>query len=248
MATVNIIIKGIALVYHKDDGLWKIMFPFGECHETKFKEGFTDSGIPLAAANRQIRIRAENPSSSFEIDDNYYDFLDLTADYSHVEGVRLKDDWEENAVFMSIENAKLSVHEYTATEHMLLSGNNVTFAPTNIGYSAEAAINCERVVVEVDNHPLFPRVFEQSCTLIFDNDCEQGAEREISDFDMVYNVVEDAQTAAERFVVTKVTEDRDFPIVVGTVLDEKFDQKYKDPFAKGLPCHIVRVSKSENLL
>lgn len=247
MATVNIIIKGIAMVYHKGDGLWKIIFPFGECHEIKFKEGFEDSGIPLAGAAREIRILTENASSSFEVDENYYDFLDLTADYSHMNGVRLKDDWREKAVLMTVENAKLSPYEYTETEHMMLNGNNVTFAPAKICYSAKVSINCERVVIEADDHPLFPKIFEKSCTLIFDNDCEAGAERKISDFDMVYRVVEDKEAIAERFIVTKVAEDIDFPIVVGTVLDGKDDEKYRDPVRTGLPCHLVRVTKPEEL-
>ena len=247
MATVNIIIKGIAMVYHKDDGLWKIIFPFGEGHEIKFKEGFEDLGIPLAGEAREIRILTENASSSFEIDENYYDFLDLTADYSHENGVRLKDDWREKTVLMTIENAKLSVYEYTETEHMMLKGNNVTFAPTKICYSGQASINCEKVVIEVDNHPLFPKIFEQSCTLIFDNDCEAGATREISDFDMVYRVVEDKEAVAERFVVTKVAEDIDYPIVVGTVLDGEDNEINRDPLRTGLPCHLVRVSKPEEL-
>jgi hypothetical protein len=246
MATVNIIIKGIAMVYHKGDGLWKIMFPFGDCHETKFKEGSEDPGIPLAGANREIRILTENPSSSFEINENYRDFLDLTADYSHSNGVRLKDDWHEKAVLMSIENAEFSVYEHTESEHMMTNGNNVTFAPAQIGYSGQASISGERVVVEVDDHPQFPKIFEQSCTLIFDNDCEQGATREISDFDMVYSLVEDMETTAGRFVVTKVAEDLDAPITVGTVLGGD-TEKYRDPFRNGLPCHIVRISKSEEL-
>jgi hypothetical protein len=246
MATVNIIIKGIAMTYHKGDGIWKILFPIGDGHEIRFKENENEPGTPLAEANRQIQITAQNPTSQFEIDDSYSDFLDLTGDYAHSNGVRLKNDWSENAVLMSIENAKMSVYESTTTEHMLLKENRVTFAPAQIGYSAQAVIISETVTVNVDNHPDFPKTFEDDCTLIFDNDCGEGAQRKISDFDLVYQVVEAIDAAEERYVVTKVPESIDYQIVVGTVFDK--DDDSKDPFARGLPCHLVRVSKSENLL
>lgn len=246
MATVNIIIKGIAMTYHKEDGIWKILFPIGDCHELKFKEGDNDPGISLAQANRQIQITTQNAKSEFEIDETYSQFLDLTADYSHTDGVKLKDDWSENAVLMSMGNAKLSMYEQTTTEHMMLIENSVTLAPTNIAYSAQAVTSGERITVNVDNETGFPKVYEDDCTLIFDNDCGEGDERETSDFDMVYNVVEGINAAEERYVVTKVDESIDYPIEVGKVFEE--DDDTRDPFAKGLPCHIVKVSKSENLL
>lgn len=246
MATVNIIIKGIAMTYYKEDGIWKILFPIGDCHELRFKAGDNEPEISLAEVNRRIKITTQNPTSEFEIDDTYSDFLDLTGDYAHSNGVKLKDDWSENAVLMSIENAKLSVHEYTKTEHMMLKENSVTLAPTQIGYSAQAVINSEKVIVNVDNHPEFPKTFEEDCTLIFDNDCGEGDLRETSDFDMVYKIIEGIDSAEEKYVVTKVSESMDYPIFVGKVFNQ--DDDSRDPFARGLPCHLVRVSKAENLL
>jgi hypothetical protein len=247
MAIVNIIITGIAMTYHKEDGIWKVLFPFGECHEVKFKENEAASGIPLAAANRQIRITTEDAVSKFEIGKNYSSFLDLTADYSHTNGVTLKNDWEQKAVLMSIEDAKLSVHEYTKTEHLMLKANEVTFAPALIGYSAKATINSERVILEVDDHLDFPKVFEEDCTLIFDNDCQLGDIREVSDFDMVYNVVEPIISEEERFIVSKLPANIDYPVTVGTLLDLPDLNDIKDPFVGGLPCHLVAVSQPDNL-
>ena len=246
MARVNIIIKGIAMSYHKGDGLWRILFPFGDCHEIKFKEDEESSGISLAGVNRQIQITTENVSSVFEIDSNYDDFLDLTADYSHSNGIKMKDGGDQNSVLMSIENAKLSVYAYTENEHMLMHQNNVTFAPALIGYSALATIDSEKVFINVNDHPDFPKVFKQDCTLIFDNDCGEGDTREISDFDLVYSVVEGVAAEEERFVVEKVPKNIDHPIVVGMVYHPA-EKDHKDPFAGGLPCHMVRVSQPENL-
>jgi hypothetical protein len=247
MASINIIIKGIAISYHKNDGLWKVLFPFGECHQVRYKESDNDPGIPLAEINQRIRITTENADSTFEIGENYNDFLDLTADYSHKNGVRMKDAWDENAVLMSIENAKVSVYEYTQNEHLMIKEKRVTLAPTKIGYSGIAIIESEKVIINVDNHPGFPKLLDKDCTIIFDNDCEQGETREISDLQMVYNLVEDPRAANEQFIVTKVPQNLDFEIVVGTVFDEETDENIRDPSLYGLPCHLVRVSKPEEL-
>lgn len=249
MANVNILIKGIAMSYHKGDGLWKVIFPFGECHKIKFKETKDEPGIALAENNRRIRITTENANSAFEIGNNYNDFLDLTAEYSHVNGVKLLPEWEDHGNLMTLENARLSVDEHTENEHLMLRKNIVTMAPTKIGYSYKAEIESERVIVDVDNHPDFPKVFDQDCTLIFDNDCDQGETRKISDFQMVYNIIEDAaMTNTEQFAVAKVSDKIKFPIVNGTVFEGETDEKFKDSFADGLPCHAVRISKAERLL
>lgn len=245
MATVNIIIKGIAMIYHKEDKIWKILFPISDGHNINFIENDNASGISLAEANRQIQITAQNPSSEFKIGDNYFDFLDLTADYSHSNGVRLKDNWSENAVLMSIENAEMSIYEYTETEHMMLKENTVTLAPQRIGYSANAVIKSESVVINVNNHSEFPKIFEEDCTITFDNDCGEGDKRKISDFDLLYKVVEGMDAAEERYVVAKISENIDVPIFVGKVFEQ--DDDSKDPSARGLPCHLVRVSKPESL-
>jgi hypothetical protein len=248
MAKINIIIKGVAMSYQKGDGLWKVLFPFGECHKIKFKETENDPGIALAGKNRRIRITTENAESAFEIGDDYNDFLDLTADYSHANGVKMRAGWEERAVLMTIENARLSAADYTDDAHLMVRGNTVTLAPKKIGYSYKAEIKSEKIIIEVDNHPEFPKAFNQDCTLIFDNDCEQGEARKISDFEMVYNVVEDAATKNEQFVVAKLSADMTVGIVAGTKFEGEAAKKFKDSFEGGLPCHGVRISKIENLV
>lgn len=247
MAKVNIVIKGISMIYHKDDSIWKILFPFGECHQVKFKQNENDSGIALASSNRQIEITTQNASSVFEIGDSYNDFLDLTAEYSHANGVKIQNEWEDRAVLMTLENAKISVDEYTKNLHLMMKGNTVTLEPTNIGYSAKAEIESDEVTVNVSKHPDFPKVFNQDCTLIFDNDCEEGETRIISDFQMVYSVIEDI-AQEEQFSVAKLSKNVNFPVVAGTVFEGEKEDKFKDSLADGLPCHIVKISKPENLV
>jgi hypothetical protein len=247
MAKVNIIIKGISMIYHKDDDIWKILFPFGECHLLKFKQNENDPGLALASPNRQIEITAQNASSEFEIGESYSDFLDLTAEYSHANGVKLQSGWENRAVLMTLENAKISVDDHTENPHILLKGSTVMLEPTNIGYSAKAEIEGDEVIVNVSNHPDFPKVFDQDCTLIFDNDCGEGETRQVSDFQMVYSVIE-IMTSEEQFTVETISKNSDLPIVAGTKFEGEIKEKYKDSLVDGLPCHIVKISKTENLV
>jgi hypothetical protein len=243
MAKLNIIIRGIALSYHKGDGIWKILFPFDENHQIRFKGSPSDAGISLAQANRNIKITAENPVSTFEIGSDYENFLDLTADYSHKNGVVLKPDWRNKAVLMTIANAKLSVDEYTEKEHMLIKDGLITLEPTLIAYSGVAQIIGEKIIVEVSNHPDFPKVFENDQTLIFDNDCAHGADRIGSDFDLVYQILRDKQEAEQQFTVCKVPDNTNSIFSIGV----NVNINNVDPFTD-LPCHKVRISKSENLV
>jgi hypothetical protein len=249
MAKITIIVQGIAISYHKNDGLWKILFPFGDSHLIKFKETLNDNGLSLAKSNRYIRITAENAESSFAAGDNYKDFLDLTDEYSHSNGVRLKEDWEEKAVLMSVENAKFSVHKYTDYEHFMLKDTVVTSVPRKMGYSGKFEIISESITVHVDDHPEFPKVFDADCTLIFDNDCYDDKPKTRGDFEMVYNVIEDSQNSARQFTVAAVPDNRDESISPGaTFIPQTEEAGYRDPLNKGLPCHLVKISKTESLL
>jgi hypothetical protein len=249
MAKITIIVQGIAMSYHKNDGLWKILFPFGDSHTIEFKENLNDNGLSLAKPNRYIRITTENAESSFAAADNYEDFLDLTDEYSHSNGVRLKEDWEEKAVLMSVENAKFSVHKYTECEHFMLKDTIVTSLPRKIGYSGKFEIISESITVHVDNHPEFPKVFDTDCTLIFDNDCYDDKPKTRGDFEMVYNVIEDAQNSVRQFTVATVPENSYESIRLGATFIPKPEEAcYRDPLNKGLPCHLVKISRTENLL
>jgi hypothetical protein len=245
MAKINIIVQGIAISYHKNDGLWKILFPFGDSHLIKFKESSNDTGLSLAKPNRHIRITTENAKSRFASGDNYEDFLNLTDEYSHLNGVKLKKDWDNQAVLMSVENAKFSVHEYTEYEHFMLNDTKVTSMPEKIGYSGKFEIESESITIHVNDHPDFPKVIDKDCSLIFDNDCHDDKPKASGDFEMVYNVIEDAKNSEWQFNVATVPTDCDEAIIPGKTFIQKV---YRDPRNKNLPCHMVRISRAENLL
>jgi hypothetical protein len=247
MALVRIFIKGIAMNYHKDDGLWRILFPIGDCHEIKFMKNDTDPGLALAKGNRQIRIRTEGASSKFQTGDNFDQFLDLTAEYSHKDGVKVRDGWAEKAVLMTVENAKFSVDTLTNIDHFMLQGNKVTRSPGRIGYDGVLEIEADKVTVEVDDHAKFPQSFTEDTILIFDNDCGLFDPRKLSDFDMVYNVVDDANNPGQKFEMAKITDQMKGSLAAGTVLDHEDFQKVKDSLSKGLPCHEIQISRANGL-
>ncbi len=242
MASVNIIVKGIAVAYHKDDGIWRILFPFGECHLVKFKTGEDDPGIELAEEGRRIRITTEGAKSRFRTGTDYDSFLDLTAEYSHSSGIKIKDNWNEKAVLMTIKNAEYSAYEYTNDKHLMARSNRITLSPQKIAYSSKIMIEADKVIVNVDGHDDFPKVFDNDSTIIFDNDCQEGEHRKISDLEMVYNIVEDANKADEQCVVAKVSEKTGDEIQRGDFYGDP-----RDSFEGGLPCHVIVVSKSKNL-
>lgn len=242
MASVNIIVRGIAMTYHKDDGIWRILFPFGECHMVKFKTDEGDPGIELAEEGRRIRITTEGAKSSFGMGAGYDTFLDLTAEYSHSNGIKIKDNWNENAVLMMIESGEYSVHEYTRDEHLMARSNRVTLSPQKIAYSSKITIEADKVIVNVDGLNDFPKVFDSDSTIIFDNDCHEGEHRKISDLEMVYNIVEDAGRADEQCVVAKASEKTSYDLRRGDFYGDS-----RDSSEGGLPCHGIVVSKSENL-
>ena len=248
MAKITIIIQGIAISYHKNDGLWKILFPFGDFHMVEFKERSSSDGISLAQSGCNIRITTANAQSSFEAGDDYRDFLDLTDEYSHSSGVKLKQDWQDRAVLMSVENARFLVHKYTDYEHFMLRDTNVTSVPKKIAYSGKFEIEAESIAVYVDDHPEFPKVFDDVCTLVFDNDCHDDTPKTTSDFVMVYNVIEDVEDPALQFTVDTIPSNSYERIYPGAIRASQTDKVcYRDPVNKGLPCHIVKISKSVEL-
>lgn len=247
MALVKILIKGIAMSYHKDDGLWRVLFPIGDCHKIKFTKDGSGTGMALAKKNRRIRIRTEGAKSEFAAGDKYDEFLDLTADYSHNDGVTAKSGWANLAVLMTIENAKFSVDGMTNIDHFMLHEDIVTRSPKRIGYDGILEIDAEKVIVEVDGHSKFPQTFTKDVTLTFDNDCGMFDPRKSSDFDMLYNVVDDPNNVGKRFVMAKVTDQMKGLFMAGTKLDNDAQRKVKDSLAFGLPCHKVRVSKPGGL-
>ena len=244
MAKVKIIIQGIAMSYHKGDDIWKFIFPFDDglekhCHNVRFT---VDAGktVPLAQAERKVRITTVNPKSAFGVGAGYEEFLDLTTYYSHENGILKKDKWENRSVFMSIENAVFSLHERTASRYSVELDGQTTKEPTYIGYSGIAEIDAEQVNVEISG--LDTVFLDGDATIVFDNTCEEKRDRDNADFQMLYYAVRDKDNAGKEFTVKRDSKD----------MPKDFDARhvFRDNPRRGeigLPCHKVRVSQPDDL-
>lgn len=256
MAKVTIITEGVGLFYLKD-GFWKVIFPFDEnCHQVKFsfkkagEEENESEPIVLAKPKRTIQIEAVNPTPASvaregaDIDD----FLDLTANYSHANGIKLKDDWQEKAVFLLIPNAKFSVDKLTENV-FLLAENDETKLIRKFANSGAAEIELEDKgnisIRNEENEEIFVSEPGFDYTLTFNNDCDKVDPAESTgDFEMVYNVIEDKENSARRF------EERQYLGAMSMKKNKEMVFINVSPPSttnRGLPCHKVRISNTEGL-
>jgi hypothetical protein len=247
MAKVEIFFRGIGMIHHKDDGLWRVLFPFDDCHTVKFTSTFSEKEFSLASPGRNVRIRAVEPTSVFKIGERFDDFLDIASEVSHQDGVRIKDEEGTPFVLLTMENAEMLVGSHTYCRYQLLDKTNVLTHPKEIAYSGKAVIEAKSVVVEADGVDGFPLTFDEDARISFDNICLQNAlhpnNQPISDLELLYDAIEDAAEPGK-----KVTIDRDpaqKPEVLKTDLNFAgiTDLDNILPGQKGLPCNVVKASR-----
>lgn len=291
MAKVTILIEGIGLIYQKtfeanpENNRWKVLFPFDRQHRVKFiwrQEGHTNS-VPLASENGKINIIVKNPDQSNHAEGTDFDkFLDINS--VHTRGIKEKDDGKDSRVLLTIPNAKLSCDNITDSKFFITKNgatHTVATFPKQIGYSASAEINLGEsgsVTVEAKNandDTIFSKLFSgQDFTLKFDNNCLFGPPTEITDFEMLYDIIQDVDDTTgnprKKFSVERVEKAKS----VGKVEIEKTDSLgFKDslnkilsgdilkeilsklgilntdlePFVEGVPCHMATSSDSSKL-
>lgn len=247
MAKVKITIKGIAMSYHKDDGIWKVIFPFnadagGDCHNVRFTVDGAATA-PLAAPGRTVSITAHNPKSKFAVGKGYKEFLDLTADYSHDDGVLNWDDWKTRSVFLSMENAVFSLDEMTKSRYALELDGRTTKKSDYLGYSGIAEIEAERVDIKISDMETIS--ITTDAKVIFDNTCEEKTLRDNLDFQMVYFAVKDKKNPKKEFNLVREPADMPKKNSAGGGSVIVFDNPPEG--VPGLPCNKVRISNPKDL-
>lgn len=258
MAKVTAFFRGSGGFYEKGDGLWRILYPFDDCHTVRFKLSEEEKGISLAAPGREIRIKVENPVSRFEIGERFDDFLDLTSEVAHKDGVKLKDAEQPEGVLILVENAKLSVGEHTSCRFQLLQSktDNILTAPKEIAYSAKIEIEGEKIIIEADGAEDFPRSFEQgNVEIIFDNTCPPTEDEEdesnvepISDLALLYTLIEDVNDPKKTLTIARDPAQMPGALIINPASfagSRRLDNVR--PGEKGLPCNIVKISKPTNM-
>lgn len=247
----TILINGIALFYHKGDGLWKVLFPFDKCHTVKLLTPDNGTGVSLGTGEgSQVRIKATGAASKFDIDPNFADFLDLTSDNAHSSGVKLKDD-ANPFVLLTIESAKVSVGTHTLCRFQLFDANeNVGLTPfRRIAYSGKAEIDSEKIEIEINGN--VEHSFEHDNIVIaFDNLCPtEDPKNPVSDLILLYDVIEDASGSGKEFTVDRHPDEKPgAALVTGPILG-LLGPVDNNPavFLPGLPCNVFKAGKS-NLL
>lgn len=248
----TIFIRGIGMI-HEKDGAWGILFPFDDCHTVKFSTGEDDEGseaISLAPSAREVRVQAVNPESVFRAGEGFEEFLDITSNVAHKDGVKLKTDDDLPFILLKIENAEFSIASHTFCRYQLLSGSNVLTEPKAIAYSGKAEIIAESIVIDAAGVEGFPKTFDQDIEILFDNICPPSMAlisnaEPVSDLNLLYNVVEDVTEPGKKLII-----DRDPSQKPGSiVLEPGFggiglgDLDNVLPGQKGLPCNMVKATK-----
>jgi hypothetical protein len=157
----------------------------------------------------------DGASSSHKQGKDYDKFLDISK--IHKDGIKKKQDWMQRGITLAIPNAELSCDNLTNSTFIVKDENGYSVSDKKaIGYSAEAVIelkpNISLTVEANDSNKkvVFSKTFppNQDLTVKFDNDCPYGPPTETTDFEMLYDVLEDSTDLLgkppKRFVVERV--------------------------------------------
>jgi hypothetical protein len=270
MAQFKIIIKGIAMVYHKFelDGEWRVILPFGDrfdanndCHEIKFFDYEIDEKI--LAGNKTITFETEGLKNNFKVGAGYDTFIDITAPYAHANGVTRRTDWNDYGVLMTIPQAEFAVYESSLCQYQLMDGNVKRFEPRIIGYCGQATITARALTVLVDGEPVADP-YTSSRDLIFDNNCyKYKPMAKPSDFRMIYSILDPIR---DDFLEVKRNP---IQLPINVISNDEGESSFSQPkqeeevkvplippdspipnprlYEYGLPCHMVTIGSPEDL-
>jgi hypothetical protein len=215
MSKFTIITRGIAASYRKDD-VWKLLFPFNECHQVRLQIGDVsvannsnnkgnDSGLPLGQKGVKIEVSVTDPQTETCEGENYNDFLDLTGEGMHKELAAKFPMDEMNAVLMSIGNAKFSVLDYLDHRCRLVNQTNAEAVTPfqKIGNCGIAEIEGGELTIRVTglSGGPFSMVFSEDATIAFDNECYENPASQKGDLEMLYDILHDTYKDAVRFQI-----------------------------------------------
>jgi hypothetical protein len=280
MAKITILIEGIGLIYEKADK-WKVLFPFDSQHRVKFmwRVGVQDNIELLAMEDGEINISVKYPENNHTVDTTIFNSFFNIKDV-HENGLATKSDWNERGVLLSIPNATMSRRDETKSKFIVTKKGKKIKDLGSIGYNAKAEIDLKEggsLTVEAKNADgvFFSRTFSgQDLTIMFDNDCPTGLATEITDFAMLYSILEDIPTNPQdpkrRFSIERhpdskpkllfeINADSKLKLTTKSLsefssLAEKFlinPRQFLNTNLKmgevGVPCHMVISDKTEKL-
>ena len=253
MAKVTLVFVGVAMSYLKDEK-WKVIFPFDDCHKVQFEHKGEE--IPLNQPNTEIIVDVASGKAPAAKGKDFNKIFDITSADVHSAGVKLRPNWREKGVLLEVPNATMSMGSATRSRFQLKKGNK-TKNLNKIAFSAKAEINLKKggsVTINVKGVPGFPKTFKDSDgdqIIRFNNNCDGNPASEKGDLQMLYENIIDVP-AKEQVTVDRRPEDQPTAAALAAALaggDLAFSHPNNlFPGEEGLPCYVVAVSKTDNLI
>jgi hypothetical protein len=234
MATLNIVMKGIALIL-KEREEWKIFMPFDRnCHNVNLGFFRGDYRYTLKGPGRRVSVTAMKKNPRAPIDrpstgSNYNSIFNLTADYAHSGGVNLLPNWPRSSVLLTVNGGQYSATR-TSEEYALYENGSRVRSLGRIGFEGQIELEGDSFVIDVEGEfPGFPIPLDSDSTIYFDNDCVSRN----NDFYMLYrHVIYDP--SGKEFVINL---DR------GDLIPTDETQNERKLLLDALPCNNFRVTK-----
>ena len=249
VTTVDIVVKGIAICYKKENN-WHVLFPVDKCHSVNFShkkiDDLKDSDpTPLSKAANPILVTTKNAASVSSQTQNFEKHvLDLTSSGMHPK-IKKKGDLKGKAVLLTIPNARFSVRKYLQEFPNVEVPDLEEVDTTNrrplkdelIAHSVKATIILnEDGHLTVESDALGTNFITdkgESFILTFDNDCVE-TKLGHNDMDMFYEVIQDTEKPDRMFRIGGIGETKG-------LLVEPPD------FRQGKPCLVVTASDPNDL-
>lgn len=239
MAKVTIIMRGIALIADGDPG-WEVYMPFFHCHRVNFKVGgAAGTGTNLNHAGQKLDISVTGMAPSVSAGTNFDQFFDINGPDAHVDGVVLKNGWDQKTTLVTISGGRYSA-QLSEDEYRIKREGDASEPKTigRIGTVGTVEIEGEEIVVTASGRENFTMKFTEDTTLIIDNDCE-GRGVSLS--------AASEKSDSSQLEIDAIENNRDFRLIYQTVVDaaipsRQFDVRTGDD-SSALPCNQHKVSK-----
>lgn len=260
MAILDIIIRGVAIVYFKEDE-FRVLFPFGNGHRVTLE---VPGRSPVNFDRPGCRIKiAGATSQSVRPDFGKLNFIDITGPNAHHDGVKPVSGWENSGVLLSVPGAAFSQHSESQSRYVILP-KGATTPPRvgeKVGLDGRLRLSGESFNFEITpSGPGDPLPISGGSEITFNNLCPLCPDSdEDADFGMIYQVIEDDAVKGRRFSLARRTEDLPPPPTQRELLfAEVFGFRpalrnaspYNNdppPLVPGLPCNGLVASKSDKL-
>lgn len=245
MPKLTITIRGVALIYQKDDQ-WKILLPFGgpaNCHLVKFVRGGV--AIPVAGTKGKIYVTATSSVAGETEGDLFENFVDLTNDDWGHSSLQMMPGWDEHTVLMTIQDGVAAQDVATHCRWGIKEGTDLKQDYDLIACSAQIVLEADDFTITIPGVDGFPLTINSDDAFTIDNTCGQYWYDESGDLKMLYEyVIFDPTQAGREFSIERHPDDqwkgKKQPGILATTDNPLLNQP-------GLPCNVWVASKSDGL-